>query len=132
MPCSPSVIMQKECKIRIMNGIVRVAASGILNSDTVADIVEQAVVVARKNNSQKFLYDFTKMKIQETTVGIYNTPSRVSEVGVKSSDRIAILYNPAAADAADFQFFETVAQNKGFTVSLFEDEAEAKESLSGT
>lgn len=97
-------------------GLVHVEGTGRIDGEAAEDLAVRAVAVARENHSVRFLCDFRKAVLVDSAADLYNLPSQAERVGLKRSDRVAIVYS----DHEDLlRFVETVGVNRGFNVRLF-------------
>ena len=56
-------------------------------------------------------------------------PGILEDLGLRKADRVAVVYSKSSPKRSDFEFFENVAYNRGFSVQLFTDPEKAREWL---
>jgi hypothetical protein len=110
-------------KIELMEsgGVIRMTASGTV---TVADINRlraEAFELAQEHDIHKYLSDQRNAMLQLSTSDIYRLPNGLDSYGHDRRDRLAIVYSESSAGKEDYEFFETVAVNRGLPVRLFSD-----------
>jgi hypothetical protein len=82
-------------------------------------------MVSEKNCSRA-LADFTGTKLAESTLGMFDLASGLEDIGMPRNLKMATLVK---SDLSNHTFFETVAQNRGWTYRVFTDFREAVEWL---
>jgi hypothetical protein len=102
-------------------GLVCMTASGPLTFADIGQLRAEAMELAKSHGVHKFLSDHRNATLQLSTSDIYKLPSDLEQYGVHQKDRLAIVYSESSDRREDYQFFETVAMNRGLPVRLFAD-----------
>ena len=77
----------------------------------------------RKLDCHKVLFDFTQIKNMLSTIDIYKRPEESEKVGVLRTNRTAAVVPDIYIK--EFQFMETVYQNRGFDLNVFNNKEDA-------
>ena len=96
---------------------------------TIKQLSGEAIAVAPPGAVRKFLSDDRHMVPQLSTVELYELPGILEDLGLRRTDRVAVVYSTSSPKRSDFEFFEDVARNRGFTVQLFTDPEKARDWL---
>ncbi len=107
-------------------GVVLCIASGNLNNTYLLEIFRRACLIAEKHEFNKIMFNFSEMKIIESSIGIYNYPTHAKSASIPIYLKMAILYSN---DHDNFRFLETVCRNSGYNVHIFKDNDSAIEWL---
>jgi hypothetical protein len=114
-------------------GVVAASFRGGITISLVQACATEIMRVAKGNDCYLVLTDAREGRIELSVMDIYDLPNILSRIAAVEGVRIgrfkraAIVYN----DLEDFAFFETVSRNRGQSVVLFHEVAEAKKWLSG-
>jgi hypothetical protein len=114
--------------------IIEIIAQGTVNLDEFNEIVSQGIQLAKEKECFHILGDYRNVTVVSlSTLEIYDLPKMLSGIsastGIDASRfRRAIVVAPK--DAADAEFAETVAVNRGQNAKIFQDIDEAKKWLS--
>jgi hypothetical protein len=109
--------------------IVRVVSDGPMPLVTISQLSAEAIAAAPPGRMRKFLADDRRMLPRLSTTEIFDLPGTLEDLGLRKADRVALVYSTSSAKRSDFEFFETVARNRGFAVQLFTDPEKAREWL---
>lgn len=105
------------------DGILRVQASGFDESLEEVQAYGMAVIEAcRRSGASRVLCDERELEYRLSTFDTYQAAAFIA-AQVPRVGRIALL--PKAAGLADARFWEDVVVNRGLTVKVFQDPAEA-------
>ena len=104
---------------------VCVTTDGIMDAPGINAMAADMLAAGQRLGFDKYLLDHRRMQPDVSTAAIYQMPKRLEAVGLTRRLMIALVYDPQATRREDFEFFETVALNQGFTVKLFTDREEA-------
>jgi hypothetical protein len=105
--------------------VVRVTTSGVLDSlEQVAAFAGEALSRAGQLGVHRILIDHRMVTYSLSTSSIYRLPGTLRGVGRRVGTRTAILVTDGPS-RDDFQFLETVLQNRGLVARLFHDYDEA-------
>ena len=96
--------------------------TGTLDLKTIAQFAKAIAAAAQTHDCKRFLNDMRKAKVDFSTVELYRMPGVLDASGLDPSWRRAII---ASKQLKDYRFFETVAQNQGYSVRVFTDPDEA-------
>jgi hypothetical protein len=99
--------------------IVPVTASGVLNLALIKKASSEAIATAAQHGATKYFVDNRGMVPDVATIDIYNLPKALGELGLQRTDKVALVYSQSSPKKEDFEFFETVAANNGFSIRLF-------------
>jgi len=109
--------------------IVRVVSDGPMRLVTIRQASAEAIASAPPDRTRKFLADERRMLPQLSTLEIFDLPGVLEDLGLRKADRVAVVYSKSSPKRSDFEFFENVARNRGFSVQLFTDPDRAREWL---
>jgi len=101
--------------------VILVTTSGSMDLDGLKRLAVESLAESNRRGASRFLLDHRKMTPAVDAVEIYNLPNINESLGVTRQHRIAIVYDPASSDVANFQFYEDRAYNVGFDHRLFTD-----------
>jgi len=101
---------------------------GGLNLKALKTYADEVVRVATKYNCKRFLNDLRAAETHLCTVEFYDALRILSESGIGQSWKRAIV---VLNNLEDFEFFETVAANRGFMVKVFVNPDDAMNWLKG-
>ena len=111
--------------IEKQNGVLHVKVEGQRNYKSLVKITEQIVEAYRQNNTFRALVDVRAMGGKLT---IWESFKLVTSCFARLRDW-RVLKQAAIVDRADaqprYKFMETVADNRGYNLRFFEDDAEA-------
>jgi len=105
--------------------LIYIKTSGIMTMDMLWQMAKEAFELARKHNVNSYLGDHTDMVPAVEAMGIFEFPRICAEIGMRRTDRLAILYSPQSSRQEDFTFYEDTATNEGFSHRLFVDKEAA-------
>ena len=109
--------------------VVSVTTSGIMNLVLIKQVATEAHAIATEHGTGKYLADDRQMVPDLSTLEIYELPAELERLGLKKSDKVAVVYAEDSPKADDFKFFNDVAQNQLFTIQIFTRVEEAAEWL---
>jgi hypothetical protein len=107
--------------------IVKVTTSGFITWDEQKKMVEEIVKFGEEKGAGLFLTDHRNLVQGLSILQIDDLPQFHKQVGVKPSDKIAILYAPKDED--QFKFFQSVSFLASLNFKIFTDEKEAMDWL---
>ncbi|MGA2171638.1 MAG: hypothetical protein ABSG82_01315 [Sedimentisphaerales bacterium] len=107
------------------DGIVRMKTSGPATFDHNKKMSEEALALAHKNGSNRFLVDHRDLEHGLSTLQVDDMPRMLKQIGVTPEDRIAIVFNPTSPISNAFQFFRNSAFIQSLQVRIFIDPDEA-------
>jgi hypothetical protein len=114
--------MQPDFEISVLDGIVRIRASGEISGEAGDAIMAAAAEAARNNGASRYIFDFRNAVLLESYSRLYRRPNYAKSVGIDRLSKTAVL---CALPDEKFTFTEDVAFNRGIDVKLFEDELAA-------
>ncbi len=98
--------------------------AGRLDMESAREYAKEIAKVSADNDCARFLNDLRGAEPGFSTLDIHDLPKTLHELtegaGLDRSWRRAILA-PKGKDVRDYDFFETVAANQGYTVKVFAD-----------
>ena len=104
---------------------VSTTLSGPMKLVLVKEVAAAALGAAAREGLHRHYSDSRKMEPQLSTMEIHGLPEALGQMGLGQGDKVAIVYSHSSPKAADFHFFETTAQNRGFAVRLFANPEDA-------
>lgn len=113
-------------------GIVTITNTGKVTHEDFVKQTQEAIELARMKETGLFLSELTHLTNKITTLEIFRFPEIYEGFGVSRASRLAVLI-PGAEKCTSFyedmNFFETVCQNRGWVVRIFNDRDAAVEWL---
>jgi hypothetical protein len=101
--------------------------NGEVSSETVCDLVGDAIVEDKVTLHRKFLVDLRAGNFRETVSGIYTLGPRMQDRGLIKEHKVALL---CAGQTTYYEFLESVLDKRGFhNVRIFFSLSEAYEWL---
>lgn len=98
--------------------------AGRLDKESAREYAKEIAKVSADNDCARFLNDLREAELGFSTVEIHDLPKMLNELtegaGLDRSWRRAVV-GPKGKDQRDYDFFETVAANQGYTVKVFAD-----------
>jgi len=91
--------------------LVTVTVKGQINAAETAKMALEGIALARENNSNRFLIDYSHTQVQDTSLDTYEFMSGLEQLGIKRSDHIAFII---VRNKEAHHFAETVAANRGW------------------
>jgi hypothetical protein len=110
-------------------GVVHITVHGTMNLQNITAMSSDALTGAASRGMSKFLLNAKSMVPEISALGICQLPLILHSHGLDRTNRVAIVYSPAARGGRDFEFFETVAVNRAFSVRVFPESKQAEEWL---
>jgi len=106
--------------------------NGDLNFEEVKEFISAGALISRENNCPFFLSDYREVKLELSTMDIYEVPQLLQDIFASFGLNVRRLRRAvvAAADLEDYLFYETVAFNRGQYAKVFTDVDEARKWLS--
>ncbi|MCP4899488.1 MAG: hypothetical protein GY906_21185 [bacterium] len=98
---------------------IHISASGTMDLRTITAMGSEALATASPRRPRRFLLNARDMAPDVTTAAIYQLPGILTSHGLKHGDRVAIVYRPNTEHGRNFEFFETVSVNRGYSVRVF-------------
>lgn len=117
--------MEWEIDYLEKDGIVSMKTSGPATFEQNKKMSEEALALARKNGSHRFLVDHRDLEHGLSTLQIDDTPRMLKQIGVTPEDGIAIVFDPTSPISDAFPFFRNSAFLESLSVKLFTDADEA-------
>jgi hypothetical protein len=114
--------MEFNVRYNVENDCLIGSYTGRMDRDTVQPYAEEIMSIASKHTCKLFMSDIRKAQIDFSIVDIYYLPGVLDAAGLDRSWRRAIV---ASKQVKELCFFETVAQNRGYSVKVFADLDEA-------
>ncbi|MEJ2721032.1 MAG: hypothetical protein P8181_07800 [bacterium] len=109
---------------RVEGGVTRLEAE---------EKTPKGLALGHEHNCRRYLLDWKKANITASTVDIYIYALELYELGLRPSDRVAVVISDDEDDRRNHRFFETVARNRGwYNIHYFEDVDSAIEWLQNT
>ena len=103
---------------------IEVTVSEPLHVELTVKIASEAMELARKNNINNSIWDLRKAELQDTFMQTHIFVEGLAALGVKVSDKVAIVYKDSAAR---YEHANNVAFNRGFiNFKYFNDFESAK------
>jgi len=102
-------------------GLITVANVGKMSREEYHDEITRCKELSDKHNVKRFLVDDLQLEPSLKLMEIYDFPDLFAKLGVDHTSRIAVLAQPSESKKHKFDFYETICQNRGFTVKLFSD-----------
>ena len=120
-------------KIEILDEPKAVSArlEGPMRLVMVKEVAAAAIRAAAEHRLDKYYTDERGLQPQLSTMEIHGLPDALGAMGLGRHDKVAILYTESSPKAIDFRFFETRAQNRGYSVQLFTEPEKALRWLRG-
>jgi hypothetical protein len=94
--------------------------------------IQQAGELARAHQTDRCVTDLTGLVDGPSVGDLYGVPKLFEQLGFPRSLREAIVSPTISASAGDVQFYENVCINRGWTVRVFPDRAQALAWLAGS
>lgn len=110
------------------DGIVAATVKGKLTVGVAHKTIGEMVEVSAEHDTQLLLVDVTNAKLEASTTDIYYLPSQLVNLGLTPGHRQALV---VSQDRRDHDFMETVSNNRGLRIKVFEDSEKAKSWLKG-
>jgi hypothetical protein len=113
-------VMKWKITYDVPNGLVKVMVEGTIIAQRTAEMAIDGIRFAREKKCNKFLIDYTRTDVGDSTLDIYQFMDGLAKLGITHKDSIAIVH--PEKDATDHHFAETVAANRGWeNISYFTD-----------
>jgi len=104
--------------------LLHIKVSGNIHKNETTKMAIEGIALARQEKCQRFIVDFRNAELKDSQTEIYQFSSNLEQVGLKRTDRIAIII---AHDIAAYHFAETVAANRGWSqIKYFKDPEAAR------
>ncbi|MBN1913856.1 MAG: hypothetical protein JW788_05580 [Candidatus Omnitrophica bacterium] len=95
---------------------------GKLDHEVVKEFAKEIARVVSEHDCKRFLNDNSKVELDLSVIEIYELPGFLDTAGMDRSWKRALI---VPGLSKDYIFFETVANNYGYTVKLFTDKESA-------
>ncbi len=102
---------------------LEVIVHGNPSSDQLNQMAKERWNMLQELNCKKVLFDFTRITSMLATVAIYHRPEETESIGVRR-----VNYTAAVVPTtywSDFKFMETVYQNRGYDLHVFQSKEDA-------
>jgi len=105
------------------NALIEITVEGTIVSQQTAQMAMQRIKIARKENCNKFLIDYTDAVVGDSTIETYQFMTGLERLGITHQDSLAIVHSN---DYVQHHFAETVAMSRGWSnIQYFSDREEA-------
>ena len=101
---------------------------GVFHMTELPEFASEIVALLDKHNCECILSDLREVDLRFSTIDFYSIPKLVTEAGVKHHVKRAVVFSK---DAKNYNFFETVSQNRGQFVRVFTDFDKARAWIKG-
>lgn len=95
------------------NAFVNVMVEETIVAQQTAEMAIEGIKFAREKNCNKFLIDYTRTDVGDSTIDIHQFMTGLAKLGITHNDSIAIVHSQK--DEKDHHFAETVAANRGWS-----------------
>ncbi len=103
---------------------VEIVTSGVVDGDSTIDMAKAIAQTMRSNRVTKALIDHRNVvNVIGGTSGTYNRPKIFRLIGITLGIKIAEIIRPE--HEGHFKFFESVCQNQGYRLSVFQEKDKA-------
>ena len=99
-------------------GIIRVHLQGKFDAQLLNMSTMKLVEEISHSNCNRILMDHREAMPKLPTIDLFDRPRIATEIGIKRTTKIAIVYSTREDD---YRFIETVGTNRGFNVKVFSD-----------
>ena len=113
--------MPWEIEILEKEKVIHLRACGSMDIKLIKQMCSEAMGKTREHGFSKYLVDFREMLPELTTMTIHRLPHTLEAMGDTRESKTAMVISPDSKRKDNFLFFETVSDNRGFTVQLFEE-----------
>lgn len=112
-------------------GLVCARFVGIVTDDDFKAATVEAIGLAQANNTTRFLIDDSQWEGGASVVGLFELPALHETLSADRSSRAALILPPPdrTDNVKTARFYETVCQNRGWNVRVFQERQEAIEWL---
>jgi len=100
------------------DGFVLVKTTGTYVLASEIDTLKKAYLLATTKQCKRLLFDHREAFVSAPTMQSYDRPNVYGEIGFDRSFKLATLVNEICAD---LKFYETVCQNRGWQMRVFDD-----------
>jgi len=114
-----------QIKYSADEGIVMVEVSGTVNRDDLMTMLAAGIATAREHNIKQILIDGRQATIAASPTKLFALPRLLHEQGLTRGHRVAIVIPGSPEPDEDFRFLETVFYNRGFSLRLHPEMAQA-------
>jgi hypothetical protein len=112
--------MKWQMSFNEKENILFVKTLGVLDMETTKALIKECLEVIEQQNCRRCLVDNSEIEsLNIGTIDIYSIPKLHAELGVPRNLRIAEV--TSKNDERDFDFYETVCRNNGYSVSVYFD-----------
>jgi hypothetical protein len=113
-------------------GVIETVYSGDLDPVELREAVDATLLLSQEHSASRFLGDCSGLLGGHSVFDLYGLVEFLQSVGFPDGFKEALLVPPEqAANAPDFEFWETACLNRGFEVRMFTDRADAMDWLAG-
>lgn len=102
--------------------ILFVTVTGLVDRSIWECQLRASLQEANSHFCYRFLVDYRQAELRLHLVDLFDRPTSYQKAGMPHAARIAILYPPTEKDS---EFIETVMENRGYAVKIFESEEKA-------
>ena len=93
-----------------------------MNSANAQEIARQIGAFASSHGCLRVLCDYSRTRIADSILGLYENPVRMEKSGLPRTLKIAVYYR---RDEQKHRFWETVFRNRGYMLRAFRDRNDA-------
>ena len=99
--------------------IISTEISGTVTLEGIKKVSAELVEFAKQKVANRFITKFCDISQDISIVEIYNLPKIMRDLGIKNSDRIAIVYPTDSPLKSLFAFFDTRCFNSSLDMKVF-------------
>lgn len=106
-------------------GLITVTNVGVMSREAYHEEITRCKQLSDQHDVKRFLVDDLQLEPSLKLMELYDFPDLYERMGVDHKSRIAVVAQPSPAKKHKFDFFETICQNRGFSVKVFNDKDNA-------
>ncbi len=106
--------------------VVLTVYSGVMPPEALIDAVQATIRLGQRQGAKRFLADCRALEGGHSIVDLYGLEKLLESSGMTRDMREALVLPQLEAPSRDVRFWETMCQNRGFDVRVFEAMAEAE------
>lgn len=106
-------------------GFIETVFVGEVTREDVDESTSKALSLVGEAGPSLFLSDLTGARSWLSAFDIYEIPDQWEAEGANRKNRLAVVVTQASVKPEDARFFQTISQNRGWTVAIFEDRQSA-------
>ena len=114
--------MQYEVRFMEKLDVVVVEVQEKLNIELGKEFMAEAMNLARKHETHKFILDYRKSFSEDNITALYYAAKNPETFGVTQRDKVAIVFS---REQEKYRFFESAIRNIGFNIAVFMDMEDA-------